>query len=208
MGSNGLVQAAAGDLIFREGEVGNLMYVLLEGTVELKMKVEGAETVLKTINQVNDFFGEMALIDGRPRSASAVAVTACKLLPVDGPTFENMILTNGKFALKIIKVLSDRLRRSNDQMEELMETSPKERIAYGMADFALKCREQIHDGSYKVHGEEMKAWINSRMGIGADEIDAALFRYLKNGVAVYASSKSKEYLLLGERFVRDHDRRR
>lgn len=199
-----------GEIIFKEGDQGNLMYVLLEGAVELKKKVEGGETVLKTIDQQNDFFGEMALIDGRPRSASAIAAKKSKLLPVDGPTFESMILTNGKFALKIIKVLSDRLRHSNEQVEELIETSPKERILFGMADFARKTNEQIHDGSYKVDVEEMKAWINSRLGFTFDEIDTYIFRLLKDQTLTYAatSAKTKQHLLLPAKFVREHDRRR
>lgn len=210
MDTNAIRVVESQEIIFKEGDQGNLMYVLLEGAVELKKKVEGGEAVLKIIDQQNDFFGEMALIDGRPRSAAAVAAKKSKLLPVDGPTFESMILSNGKFALKIIKVLSDRLRHSNEQVEELIETSPKERILFGMADFARKINEQIHDGCYKVDVEEMKAWINGRLGFTFDEIDAYIFRLLKDQTLIYAatSAKTKQHLLLSAKFVREHDRRR
>ena len=198
-----------GDVIFREGEKGDLMYVLLEGTVELKKKVERGETVLKTVDVPNDFFGEMALLDERPRSATAVASKKTKVLAVDGPTFESMILANGKFALKIIKVLAARIRRSNDQVSELIETMPKERIARGMADFALHHGEPIHEGGIKVNVEAMKAWVNTHLGAAQDEIESAIFRLLKDEAIAWAptSAKTKENLVLPQNFVRENDRR-
>jgi CRP/FNR family transcriptional regulator, cyclic AMP receptor protein len=198
-----------GDFIFKEGEKGDLMYVLLEGVVDLTMKVEHGETVLKTVDTPNDFFGEMALLDERPRSASAVAEKKTKVLAVDGPTFESMILTNGKFALKIIKVLAARIRVSNDQVSELIETMPKERIARGMTDFAVRHGELIHDGGIKVNVEAMKNWINTHLGAGQDEIEVAIYRLLKDATIAWAStsSKTKENLVLPKEFVKENDRR-
>jgi CRP/FNR family transcriptional regulator, cyclic AMP receptor protein len=198
-----------GELIFREGEKGDLMYVLLEGSVELKKKVEHGETVLKTVDTPNDFFGEMALLDERPRSASAIASKKTRVLAVDGPTFESMILANGKFALKIIKVLSARIRHSNDQVSELIETMPKERIARGMTDYAIRYGEPIHEGGMKVHIEGMKAWINTHLGAAQDEIEAAIYRLLKDEAIAWAptSAKTKENLVLPKDFVRENDRR-
>ncbi len=198
-----------GEFIFREGEAGDLMYVLLEGSVDLKKRLERGETVLKTVDTPNDFFGEMALLDDRPRSATAIAAKRTKVLAVDGPTFESMILANGKFALKIIKVLSDRLRRSNDTVSDLIETMPRDRVARGMADFARRHGERIHDGSTKVQLETMKGWINSRLGIAVEEIDAAIQRFLKGETISWAatSAKTREHLLLPEPFLRENDRR-
>jgi CRP-like cAMP-binding protein len=199
----------AGEVIFREGEAGDRMFILLEGAVELRMKVEKGETVIKVVTTPNDFFGEMALLDDRPRSATAVAERRSRLLVVDGPSFEAMILQNGKFALKIIKVLSERIRRSNDRVTELIETQPRDRVARGMADFALRQGEKIHDGSYKVGLEQMKAYINNHLGMPLDEIEAAVQRFLKGESISWAatSAKTKEHLLLPEPFVRDNNRR-
>ncbi len=199
----------AGEAVFREGDPGDVMYVLLAGAVDLKKRVEGGETVLSTVDEANEFFGEMALIDGRPRSASAVAVRDTKLLVVDRPAFESMILTNGKFALKIIKVLSERIRSSNDLVSDLIETLPKERIQRGMADFGLRFGEKIHDGGIKVHLGDLKAWVNGRMGIALDDLDAAIFRMLKDGVVRWAatSAQTKEHIVLPADFLVRVDRR-
>jgi CRP-like cAMP-binding protein len=209
MANDNVKQFEPGEFIFLEGEAGDLMYVLLEGAVDLRKKVERGDAVLKTVDTPNDFFGEMALLDDRPRSATAIATRRTRVLAVDGPTFEAMIVANGKFALKIIKVLSDRLRRSNDQVSDLIDTMPRDRVARGMVDFALRHGERIHDGSIKVHVETMKGWINTHLGMAADEIESAVFRLLKGETIAWAptSAKTKENLLLPEAFVKANDRR-
>lgn len=196
-------------VIFKEGDPGDLMYILLEGAVELRKEVQGAEIVLKTIDQKNDFFGEMALIDGKPRSATAVAVKPTRLIPVDINAFEKMVLTNGKFAWKIIGILSDRIRETNKQLEGLLNTSPKERINFAIADFALKLNTKIHDGRYKVPVEDLKSWLNNRCGICMDEIDNHLFRLLKSESIAYGASKEKgnTELLISTSFINQYNRR-
>ena len=196
-------------VIFKEGDPGNIMYILVEGAVELRKEVQGAEIVLKTIDQKNDFFGEMALIDGKPRSATAVAIKPTRLIPVDINAFEKMVLTNGKFAWKIIGILSDRIRETNKQLEGLLNTSPKERINFAIADFALKLNTKIHDGRYKVPVEDLKSWLNNRCGVSMDEIDNHLFRLLKSESIAYGASKEKgnTELLISTSFINQYNRR-
>jgi len=209
MANDNVKQYETGECIFREGESGDLMYVLIEGAVDLKKRLGRGETVLKIVDKPNDFFGEMAILDDRPRSATAIAAKPTKVIAVDARTFESMILGNGKFALKIIKVLSDRIRRSNDQVSDLIETMPRERVARGMADYARRHGERIHDGSTKVSYEAMKLWINSRLGIAPEEIETAVVRLLKISAISWAatSSKTKEHIILSEHFIVENDRR-
>jgi CRP-like cAMP-binding protein len=209
MANENVKQYEAGELIFAEGDPGKQMYVLLDGAVDIKIKVDRGETVIKTVDTPNDFFGEMALLDERPRSASAVAAKATKVLMVDGPTFEAMILSNGKFALKIIKILAARIRRSNDQVSDLIDTMPKDRIARGMTDFAINHGERIHEGAIKTNIEAMKAWINGRLGASMEEIELAIYRLLKSETISWAptSVKTKEFLLLSADFIKANDRR-
>jgi CRP/FNR family transcriptional regulator, cyclic AMP receptor protein len=198
-----------GDVIFREGDEGNAMYILVEGSVDLKKKVEKGETVLKTVNVPNEFFGEMALIDDRPRSATAIAAAPTKLIEVDEATFENLVVTNGKFALKVIKVLSERIRSSNVQIGELIETVPRERILRGMVDYALQHGEKIFNGGIKINIEAMKASVNSRLGIAMEDVDAYIFRLLKQNSVGYAptSAKTRESIVLSPDFIKANDRR-
>ena len=197
-----------GDIIFREKDEGHEMYILLEGAVELTKKVAGAQQRLKVMNSKNDFFGEMALIDHRPRSATATTLEPSKLLVVNQAAFEHLILNNGSFALKVIKVLSDRLRSSNLQISELVELMPHDRFVYGLVEYATDHGERMYDKSVKVNLQDMKAWVNTHHGIPEKEIDNHVYRLMKRNSVPFAptSQQSKECIVLSEDFIRRYDR--
>lgn len=199
-----------GQVIFREGDPADCMYVLLTGEVELTKRGEHGKTMLRTVNQVNDFFGEMALIDGKPRSATATAITMTVLVSVDGATFENLLLTNGKFAVKIIKVLSERIRSANLQIQELADTDQRERILRGIADYSFKYGDSSGGGSRFVSIEEMKSWINGHTGCAKDVIEATFFRLHKSKVLAPVSPRAgaSGWVVVSSDFLRSQDRRR
>ena len=97
-----------GEVIFREYDMGAEMYVVLEGQVELTIQ----DRVVETLGP-GEPFGEMALIDQAPRTATATAKTACKLAVIPEKRFLFMIQTTPHFALHIMKVMADRLRKTN-----------------------------------------------------------------------------------------------
>jgi CRP/FNR family cyclic AMP-dependent transcriptional regulator len=99
---------SAGNTIFHEGQSRDSMYVVQKGEVELKVGGEVVETV-----GVDEFFGEMALIDSGARSATAVAKTDCSLLPINEKRFLYMVEETPFFAITVMRVLSRRLRRRN-----------------------------------------------------------------------------------------------
>ncbi|MCX7787729.1 MAG: Crp/Fnr family transcriptional regulator [Spirochaetes bacterium] len=198
-----------GDVIFRQGDPGNVMYILVSGAVELRIKVEKGEKLLKCVDTPHDFFGEMALVDGSPRSATAIAVKPTKLIVVDETQFEKIVLTNGKFAWKIIQVLSQRIRNSNMQISELVELGLRERVQRGMTDYALKFGEKIYTGGLKIPIQGVKEWLNTRLGIAMTDIDSVIFRLLKDETISYAptSTKTKDHIVLSEEFIRANNRR-
>lgn len=198
-----------GEVIFRQGDPGNVMYILVSGAVELRIKVEKGEKLLKCVDTPHDFFGEMALVDGSPRSATAIAIKPTKLIVVDEAQFEKIVMTNGKFAWKIIQVLSQRIRNSNMQISELVELGLRERVQRGMTDYALKFGEKIYTGGLKIPIQGVKEWLNTRLGIALTDIDSVIFRLLKDETISYAptSTKTKDYIVLNEEFIRANNRR-
>jgi CRP-like cAMP-binding protein len=102
---------AAGDIIFSQGQPGDVMYIIKEGEVDIRL----GDKILDTIGP-DGFFGEMALIDDAPRSASAVARTDCKLSPVNQKRFLFMVQQTPFFALRLLKAMSARIRRHNDKV--------------------------------------------------------------------------------------------
>jgi CRP-like cAMP-binding protein len=94
-----------GQAIFRKGEAGDRMYIVLEGEVDL---IAGY-TVPQTAGP-GALLGEMALVDRRPRSASAIARTDCKLAPVDAQRFAILVQEAPLFAVHVMRTMADRLR--------------------------------------------------------------------------------------------------
>lgn len=96
-----------GDVIFAEGEAGDRMYVVREGSVALTSNGEPVEDV-----GPGGVFGELALIDSSARSATATASTACDLVGLDERTLLFHVSQTPFFALSVMRVLADRLRRA------------------------------------------------------------------------------------------------
>jgi CRP-like cAMP-binding protein len=97
--------------IFREGEPGDTMFVVLEGTVKLLVKGRVMEAL-----GPGGVLGEMTMIDGSPRSATAIARTDARLVPIDQRRFKFLVQQTPNFSLQVMRVLADRLRRMDDRM--------------------------------------------------------------------------------------------
>ena len=193
-------------VVFREGDPADCMYILKEGAVEIKKKVERGEALLKTIRMPNEFFGEMALMDGKPRSATALTTAPTSLMVVDGATFERLLMTNGAFAVKIFKILADRIRKTNLHLGELIDTPPKERIARGVADYAFRHGEKGSGEARYVRNEDMKRWLNGHIGASREEIDAVVYRLLDSKALSFHSRDDSCIIVSGD-FMRSNDRR-
>ena len=100
-----LREVKAGTSIFIEGEEGNVAYVLLAGSVKLSVMGRQLEKLSR-----GGVFGEMALIDSSPRSASATALTDSTLVPLSGDRFRSLIKRDPDFALEIMAIMAARLR--------------------------------------------------------------------------------------------------
>jgi len=100
---------AAGENVILEGRHGDFMFVVAEGLLELT-----ASGQLLDMVRAGDVFGEMSLIDGEPRSATAVVVEDAVLIPIDRPAFLDFVSAHPKFALYVMRSLANRVQRMND----------------------------------------------------------------------------------------------
>ena len=101
-----VIPVAAGEYIFRKGEAAKLMYLIIEGEVDLMLD----DTLIETAKE-GTFIGEMALIDEEPRSASARARSDCRVFPIDEARFQLLVKETPFFALQMMKTLARRLRK-------------------------------------------------------------------------------------------------
>jgi len=97
----------AGENVFHEGDAGDCMFAVLEGEIEIRKH----GVVLERVGS-GGIFGEMSLIDQSPRSASAVAATGCRVAAVGQKRFTYLVQQTPYFALEIMHVLAERLRRN------------------------------------------------------------------------------------------------
>lgn len=111
-----IVSVKAGKIIFKEGDKGVSMYIILEGSVEIYVVLKGKEVSLAMM-KVGDFFGEMALFRDKPRSASARVIQDVRLAVIENkPQLERFLIDNPLFASKMVNIMAQRLASTNDML--------------------------------------------------------------------------------------------
>lgn len=122
----------SGEVIFKEGDSGDRMYIIQDGTVKITKNIDGKEHELAQLGK-SDFFGEMAIVlQNTKRSATAQAVGTVQLLAFDRQGFEGMIQKNAKIAMNVIDKLCRRLQNANAQIQQLFRTNERSLIALSL----------------------------------------------------------------------------
>ncbi len=107
----------SGQTVFREGDIGTDMFIIESGTIEIRRTAHGAEPVA-TLGP-GDFFGDMAMLEDEPRFASAVAVSAARLLRIERAAFTDVLKQNAEIAIRIMRKLVARQRHAERRVQEL-----------------------------------------------------------------------------------------
>ena len=118
-GAQNLVFIQAGVPLFNEGEPGNTMYVLMEGSATVVVAGHVIE-----IAKPGSLLGEMALVDSSVRSATAIARSNCYVLPINMTQFDLLVRESPEFARHVMMVMAGRLRRMNQRLLEAVYNEP------------------------------------------------------------------------------------
>ena len=113
-----------GDYIFREGDPADVMYMIHKGKVQISKGTGTIDEKIRVLGE-GEFIGEMAVINSKPSSASAVAVENCVLIKMDRESFDETVMKNHEFSVSVIRLLSERLRETD---ELLMVYAKEDRI--------------------------------------------------------------------------------
>ncbi len=124
-------------VIFLEEETGNYMYLVLSGKVKVAKAGAGGKETILAIHRTGDFFGEMALLDGKTSPATVSAMEDSKIISVSGADFHKYLLNNHRVMLQIIQVLCARLRQVW-QTQSLSSSTADARIRMGVYQLAKK----------------------------------------------------------------------
>ncbi len=186
-----------GTILFHEGDTGEDMYIINTGKVKIFKEIGGTEKVLAVLG-VSDFFGEMSLLNRKPRSASAEVVEDAKILVINNSTFDTMIRSNAEIALRIIRILSKRLDDADVQIANLMIKDSSQRVLVTLIKLA--------DGGTKIDtGTFLKAdtdYLAITTGLEKEKVREIVERLMKNrlieqtnnGILIRNKDNLKKYL--------------
>jgi CRP-like cAMP-binding protein len=172
-------------VIFKEGEAGEHMYVLLSGEVRIVKNIRGSEVVL-AIMEKGDFFGEMALLENAPRSASAIANKDAEVIVIDKDNFEPMFSKNPTIAIKMLIKFSSRLRETNNKIEALLLRDDASRVV----DAILKLSDDY--GVEEPHGVRINYpvtydYLAGMAGLKADAVKPIIERLVNAGMLIISN---------------------
>jgi len=112
-----IVNFKAGDIVYREGDPGAEMFIVQSGVVHVFRDLGGQEQILAVMEK-GDFFGEMSVLEGTPRTATARAAEDCELVEVNSTVFDRMIRGNIEIAVRMLRKLSARLQEAGRKIED------------------------------------------------------------------------------------------
>jgi len=197
----------AGTVLFKEGDSGREMYVIQAGKIKISKKVRNEEQTLAVIG-AGEFFGEMAIFNNKPRSATATVLEECKVLVVDPRTLEAMIKGNTEIAVRMIKKLAARLQEADDQIESLMLKDSNSKVVHTLARIADTAGQKV-EGGIKI--KLTMAELASKTGLElkqAEEVvakivKAKILQVLADGFVISDVDRLRkflEYLTMKEQF--------
>jgi CRP/FNR family cyclic AMP-dependent transcriptional regulator len=171
-----------GEVLFREGEAGQHMFVLQSGAVRITKDGKGGEKTLAILGP-GEFFGEMAILNAKPRNATATVEGSARVLVIDARTFEQMVIGNAEIAVRLIKKLSRRLDSANELIEVLMHRDPKARVILGLTRQAEMVGRPRDDGSMLVPitPEDLA----EEIGLTTEETQEVLSRLMRLRILVH-----------------------
>jgi len=137
-----------GQVLFREGEEGEDMYIIQSGKIAIKKKVKDGPDATLAILEKGDFFGEMAVLERLPRSASAEVVEDGDLIKIDNEIFGDMIKANPEIAIRMLRKYSIRLRETNRQIEAIL-------AAKGVVVHETEELRPVASTASTIHGEAL-----------------------------------------------------
>lgn len=125
-----------GQTLFHKGDEGTALYIIKRGAIKIVLPSKIGDEIIVTIFTVNDFFGEMALLDGEPRSANAVAIEPTEVFVLNRNNFLSFLKSNINAIQSILSSLSKRLRLTDEFLEDTCFLSISARLAKKLVELA------------------------------------------------------------------------
>ena len=168
------VSLSRGTTVFREGDPGGSVYVIRSGKVRVLKNSAGRQRVVITLGP-GDFFGEMAVVTGRPRSATVEVIEDAELLKVPAGKLQEMVAGTGEVAIRLIRHLAERLEHANRFIDLLLEDDLTARVI-------LSIQETLEDAEGSTAPDITDADLALQLGVSKSDVRVGLRRLTRVGV--------------------------
>lgn len=170
-----------GNVIFYEDDPGTSCYIIVKGKVKIVVNADDGREHILGVLQDGDFFGEMSLIDGQPRSASAIAVEDVQMVTIQRDEFLKLLRSNPEISLKLLVTLSHRLRVADRNMESLAFLSAPGRVARLLLELGKDHGEKTPEGVTFTHNMTRQE-LASLAGTSRETLTRVLMDYQDRGI--------------------------
>lgn len=126
----------SGDVIFHREDSGQMLYIIKEGKVKICLISPDGQEISLVVFGKGEYFGEFALLDGLPRSADAIALEKVECYTLQRADFQNAIMKKPRIAIQVMEVLCERLRKTDQQVEDLIVLDVYGRVAKKLLELA------------------------------------------------------------------------
>jgi len=174
------VKISKGNTLFKEGDEGDRLYVVLEGKLKLgTASGDGRENLLSILGP-GEMFGELSLFDPQPRTSTATAVTDARLLALSHDQVIGLITAHPRVALELLERLAQRLRRSNEVLADLVFADVPGRVAKAIIDLGTRFGSQKEDGLHVNHDLTQEE-LAQLVGASRETVNKALADFASRG---------------------------
>lgn len=171
-----------GEVVFHQGDPGDALYVVVEGRVKITLPSDtGDEAILATLRP-GDFFGELSLLDGAPRSATAVALDPTETLVLGRDRVRDLIDRVPSFRDALLTAITHELRRITYHVEELHFLDIAGRLAARLARLARESGTPLEDGSIRLDGPLTQGNLAAMIGATRQSVNKLLGLFVGDGL--------------------------
>jgi CRP/FNR family transcriptional regulator, cyclic AMP receptor protein len=175
------VRVPAGRRIFRQGDPADGCYLIIEGAVKVTVpSISGQETLLAILTK-GDIFGEMALLDQLPRSATVTTLRACELCHISAELFDRLAEADAEIARQLLRVIAGRLRAGN-HVSALHHLPLRMRLAGAFVHLAQTFGQVLPDGRTLIRQKISQAELGHMIGAARENVNRQLAEWRRDGL--------------------------
>ena len=174
-----IVRVPAGRVIFREGDAAGGCYLLVSGAVKITLAAGNERETLLAILGAGDVVGEMALLDGQPRSATVTALKACELRYISAAAFDRLACEDADLSRQLLRAMAGRLRQRNEAFV-VQQMPMRTRLARALLHLAQRFGEDLPDGRVLIRQKVSQTELGQMIGAARENVNRQLTEWCRD----------------------------